>query len=118
MILKDGGDGITDKSLKFWNENKSKLGKISHVEVSAEGWIDRDGYEYPVEYEYNCMIVGKDATMLLSGCNCGYFGQGPHGTAKILTELGLNKSEAERVIGQQTIHYDALRNTLVDSQRY
>ena len=109
--LKDDGGGITERSLKFWNENKSKIGKVTHVEVSEEGLQTEDrksesGITYPVEY--NTMITGTQGSILLSGCNCGYGGEGPNGTAKILAELGLHIDKARKAMYQKTIHYDTL----------
>jgi len=110
--LKDNGHGITKESLKFWQDNKDKIGLPIRLEASFEGLVtenrEESGVTYPVEY--TCIIHGYEGTILLSGCNCGYLGTGPHGTAKILIELGLDKNKAERVIGQKTIHYDALVN--------
>jgi len=112
VYLKDNGHGITDDSLKFWKEHKNSIGKVTHVEVAEEGLLLEDrtenGITYPIEY--NFVAFGRNGAIFLSGCNCGYLGTGPHGTAKILVELGLDKNKAERVIGQKTIHYDALVN--------
>ncbi len=114
MYLKDSGGGITDESLKFWNENKNRLGKITHVEVAAEGLLLEDrtenGITYPVEY--NCMIFGTNGAILLSGCNCGYGGTGPNGTAKILAELGLPIEIARTAMVHKTIHYNVLTGEL------
>ena len=45
MYLRDNGGGITRESLEFWNKNKNSIGKVTHVEVSAEGLYleDRTG---------------------------------------------------------------------------
>jgi len=115
MYLKDGGHGITEKSLKFWKENKNSIGKITHVWASFEPLLTENRTENfygqaHVDYvvEYNFVAFGYEGAIFLSGCNSGYFGEGPHGTAKILVELGLNKEIAERVIGHKQIHYNAL----------
>ena len=110
MLLKDDGGGITVRSLQFWNENKDKVGLIIGLEASVDAIHTENrtenGITYPVEY--NCKIYGYLGDILLSGCNCGYGGEGPNGTAKILAELGLPIEKARKAMYQKTIHYDAL----------
>lgn len=112
--LRDNGAGITVESLKFWNENKDRIGKITHVEVSFESLLSEEREENGITYptEYNFIAFGSNGAVLLSGCNSGYFGEGPHGTAKILVELGLDKEIAKKIIGQKTIHYDVLNGMI------
>lgn len=119
MYLKDKGGGITVESLKFWNENKNSIGKVTHVEVSADGLFFEDrtenGITYPVEY--NFLAFGSQGAILLSGCNCGYGGEGPNGTAKILAELGLPMEVARQAMYWKTIHYDAFLGVLIEPMR-
>jgi hypothetical protein len=116
MFLKDEGGGITRESLEFWNRHKHDIGNILTVDVSAEGLQTEDrksesGYTYPVEY--NMMVTGTQGTILLSGCNCGYGGEGPNGTAKILAELGLTINQARAVMWQKRIHFDVRTGTVM-----
>ena len=116
MYLRDNGGGITRESLEFWNKNKNSIGKVTHVEVSAEGLYLEDrtgenGITYPVEY--NFIAFGECGAILLSGCNCGYGGEGPNGTAKILAELGLTLEEARKAMYRKNIHYDVIRGEMI-----
>ena len=107
MYLRDNGYGVTDDSLKFWKEHKNSIGKITHVEVRFEPlFIDTDRDN--IASEYNFVAFGYEGAIFLSGCNCGYGGTGPNGTAKILAELGLPIEKARKAMVQKTIHYDAL----------
>jgi len=111
MILKDSGGGITRESLEFWNQNKSKIGLPIRLEASFEGLHTEDrktdsGITYPVEY--NCVIHGYLGDILLSGCNCGYGGEGPNGTARILAELGLPLEQARSIMWHKNFEYDVL----------
>ncbi len=115
MYLKDDGGGITRESLEFWNQHKGDIGKILTVDVSDEGLHTEDrksesGITYPVEY--NTLITGTQGTILLSGCNCGYGGEGPNGTAKILAELGLTLTQARAIMWQKRIHFDVRTGTV------
>ncbi len=77
--LKDRGGGITAESLDFFRRNRGVLGKIESVRCSFNG----------SGTIYNTVIVGITAIMHLSGLNCGYGGEGPHGLYTLLKELGL-----------------------------
>lgn len=87
LLLKDNGHGITEQSLKFWHDNKDKIGDVKTLEASFEPLaLDYDDLGM---LEYNVEIKGSKGSILLSGCNSGYSGEGPNGTAKILAELGV-----------------------------
>jgi hypothetical protein len=108
MLIKDEGHGITEKSLQFWHENKNKIGKIQHLFASFEPLgeaMDELGV-----LEWNCEIRGTQGSIFLSGCNCGYGGTGPNGTAKILAELGMDLETARGFVQHKRIHYDAILN--------
>jgi len=109
VYLKDSGYGVTRDSLKFWNEHKNSIGKITHMVVSEKELFSEHITENGVTYlvDYNCMIFGTNGAIILSGCNCGYGGEGPNGTAKILAELGLPIEKARQAMLENTIYYDA-----------
>lgn len=115
FIFKDSGHGVTEESLKFWNENRNKIGEVSLVEVAKEGVLreDRteDGLRIPIEY--NLIAFGSNGVILLSGCNCGYGGTGPNGTAKILTELGLPPDTARHAMYSSSILFDLSNGELI-----
>jgi len=79
MIITDEGGGITQESLKLFESWKGKFGEIIWLHVNRS-----DDYNAPL---FSCEIHGMDNTMLLSGCNCGYGGEGPTGTIKILNMI-------------------------------
>jgi len=110
MLLKDGGHGVTEESLKFWHANKSKLGLILGLEATFEPLgVDQDDSGV---LEYNCRIYGYNGEILLSGCNCGYGGTGPNGTAKILAELGVPIESARTACWHKEVKWDVLANKL------
>lgn len=77
MRLRDAGHGITDESLGYFERHKSELGEIREVSCRFN---DPSGY--------NVRVVGDNGEMLLSGLNCGYGGEGPHGLHTVLTQIG------------------------------
>lgn len=77
-LYKDRGARVTQLSLKYFEKNKNKLGKIWKIEVGFEP------IRKTAKRNYNMVLKGTKGEMWLSGCNCGYGGEGPHGTAKIL----------------------------------
>ena len=106
-IYRDSGHGITEHSLKFWNENKGKIGEIVRVEVGFEPLREMQDSE-GIPLEWNFGAFGKKGAIFLSGCNCGYGGTGPNGTAKILAELGLPLEKARQAMWRKTINFDAI----------
>lgn len=85
---KDDGGGITERSLAFWDANKGKIGKVNAIEVGKEPLVKELGQE-GYEVEYNMIITGTEGAIWLSGCACGYPGEGSTGTEKIFKDLGV-----------------------------
>jgi hypothetical protein len=75
-VLHDGGHGVTEESLEYVESLKGKFGEV--IDIS----IDKDR-------EFAMEIKGINCVLLLSGVNCGYGGTGPHGTIKLLKDLGV-----------------------------
>ena len=80
-IFHDEGNGVTEESLEYVESLKGKLGKV--VDIS----IDKDR-------EFAMEIKGRNYILLLSGLNCGYGGTGPHGTLKLLKDLGVRVAKS------------------------
>jgi hypothetical protein len=78
--IKDRGGGITAESLNLFHNRRGMLGQVLQVRCRAN--VDAGS-------QYNTTIVGTTAIMRLSGFNCGYGGEGPHGLYKLVKELGL-----------------------------
>lgn len=103
--LMDEGHGITRKSLEYWDAYKGIIGRVVRVDVSEEPLHTEQDHFRGAIFEYNFVAFGTKGTIYLSGCNCGYGGEGPNGTAKILAELGLPIDEARRAMYQKHICY-------------
>jgi len=104
MEYKDNGYGITQNSLDYWHENKHLIGDVKYLACSfnpllVDTEITKDSIISPLEYTLK--IVGTNGVIFLSGCNCGYGGEGPNGTRKILEELGINHDKAMELIYQK-----------------
>lgn len=115
MFLKDSGHGITKESLRFWLENRNKIGVITCLEASYEPLFVEQvqasaGFTYPLEY--NVIVSGSNGAIILSGCNCGYGGEGPNGTAQILAELGLPIEKARVITYQKRFEYNIINRKI------
>ncbi len=116
MYLKDEGHGVTRKSLAFWQENKHLIGKVICIEGDREGLYkeERESGGIPYTVDYTLLIFGTRGAILLSGCNCGYGGEGPNGTAKILHELGSTMDDAHRTMCYKQFHFSATTHDVED----
>lgn len=104
MRYLDDGGGVTQTSIKFFCQNKNKIGDVRIVMASKDGLASENKSGYQVNY--TCVIIGSDGSIYLSGCNCGYGGEGPNGTAKILAQLGVPLDLARHVMYCDNINYD------------
>ncbi len=77
----------TQNCLAIWDFFKPRMGKITSVECDGEVTT----------------VTGSARTLKLRGCNCGYYGTGPHGTAQILRDVGIDTDKEEDLIGQKPI---------------
>lgn len=92
IVLHDSGGGVTQESLEFFQRNYRRIGEIRAVNIDQH----RD---------FSMEIVGVDGIMLLSGCNCGYGGEGPHGSVAILETLKvLNEETRSLVFSSSVVH--------------
>ena len=76
-VWQDGGHGITNKSLRYFDSLKGKLGAIHKIHIDGDRQMSME-------------IEAINGVVLLSGVNCGYGGEGPHGTLTILEKLGID----------------------------
>lgn len=95
IVLHDKGAGVTKLSLQYFKKHVHRLGQVFEVN------IDQDR-------AFHMEIKGTSGVMLLSGCNCGYGGEGPHGSVEILKLLGVKGVEF-LVFGERHVKVD-LRN--------
>ena len=91
MKLDDDGNGVTRDSVRFFRDNRDRLGPIVSAAVRFPGFGDPfDPY----------LLVLRDAAgneMRLSGCTTGYAGEGPRATLQILVDEGFPVGEARAV---------------------
>jgi hypothetical protein len=94
---KDDGGGITERSLAFWRYN---IDNIGHAPFIIEASYEPVAWDYldNVMIEYNLSIAGSKGCVLLSGCNCGYGGEGPNGTRQILEYYGVSPEQARELM--------------------
>ena len=87
-LLRDPSS-TTSKSVEFFKQFQYDLGTVRTAQCSKEG----GGY---------LRVKGDRAEMELTGCTCGYGGEGPRGTASVLQMLGLSQREAECLMQQKS----------------
>lgn len=92
-------DTTTNKCVSKFREHRSELGMIESIQVFFNNYdAILCGYYTPADYDWygehnlieSPLFVIRDVNgkeIWLSGCNCGYGGTGPHGTASILRYL-------------------------------
>jgi len=92
-------DGNTRRSLAYYREHKYELGNIIAIYIFFNDmdaainnfYIPSDQYYYEnLRYCDSPHMILRDSNgkeMWLGGCNCGYGGEGPHGSAEILKDL-------------------------------
>lgn len=80
--------GVTASSLNFWNAIKERVNEV----VKAEILTDK---RHNVRLQ---LTTSDDVKIVLYGCNAGYGGEGPRGTAQILKEAGFNPARVNEVV--------------------
>lgn len=95
-------EGNTRGSLAYYREHKHELGNVIAIYIFFNDidaainnfYIPSDQYYYEnLRYCESPHMILRDNNgkeMWLGGCNCGYGGEGPHGSAKILRDLREN----------------------------
>lgn len=101
-LFADGGGKATYQSIDFFHMIKPMLGKIlkatagfgSLVTVPHTIFFNGQFHNDTVKYH---LILNDDRgrEVWLSGCNCGYGGEGPSGTHELLQEVGLLSSDID-----------------------
>jgi len=102
MILKDGGECVTDFSLKFFRKNRDKLGRIVKIEIQKRTDEKGEWNQHPFR-----IVDHKGNQLWLSGCQSGYGGEGPYGAHQVLQELGVNV-DFEEIKKKESIVIDVL----------
>jgi hypothetical protein len=86
----EAGEGSTESALVAFDFFKERMGKITNV-TCAES-----------DTGSHLIVKGSKRDLDLTGCNCGYGGQGPRGTMTVLMKLGVPAKEAEELIFKQS----------------
>lgn len=95
--------GVTRRALESWDHYAENLGKVEEVRVSFAGI---EGL--PISEHDLARFVALGSTgagLALSGANCGYGGEGPHGTERILLGLGVPAKLASMVLHQRDLRF-------------
>ena len=94
VVIHDGGEGITIESLQFFKDHARQIGRVFEINLNHNALFHME-------------IIGTEGIILLSGCNCGYRGEGPHGSAAILKRLGiLDKAICNKVFSKKNLTID------------
>jgi hypothetical protein len=110
-VYHDDGDGITDRSVKYL---KQLLEDSIFTPLSLCVMYDREfSFELKGMMQWKDLrqITGTDKSepcvILLSGCNCGYGGEGPHGTLECLKLLGnFTFIDQNVILSEKHVHID------------
>lgn len=88
--FRDNVSGVTHVSIESVNKHLHKIGLVQTVR----------GYTYNSKHgpETAVLIKGDKGTMRLMGLSWGYGGEGPRGLDYVLTKIGVNKNEIDRVL--------------------
>jgi hypothetical protein len=102
--------GTTSKSIDFYKKHKDNLKEIygvymyfNDIDPIVDGYYENIGSsEHPeLQKLANPHMVIKDTegnAIWLGGCNCGYGGEGPGGSIRILRDLGILTDEIEALV--------------------
>ncbi len=95
--------GVTVRALEAWDRYKEELGRVTEVWLAFEGIPSLPVAEHDLA---RFLAVGSTGSGLaLSGVNCGYGGEGPHGAARILGDLGIGEVLVDLVFRHRELHF-------------
>ena len=89
-VYYDDGGGVTQRSLEFWKLLRVPSWKIHQVTCKNTGIFTTEVVCF--DRQHNLIVV------LLSGLNCGYGGEGPHGLITLLEDCGFPKEVTSREV--------------------
>ncbi len=102
--------GTTAKSIEYYMNHKRKLKEIhgvyiyfNEIDPIVDGYYESVGSSDHPELQKltNPHMVIKDIegnAIWLGSCNCGYVGEGPNGSLRILSDLGVLTDEIELIV--------------------
>lgn len=108
-LIRADDEGVTALALKAWEAYKEKIGAVRGVEVAFEGVDARAKVpRVPTEEGHapcTMLVEGEHAYLALTGTNCGYGGTGPHGSLRILMDLGVPEHHARWVLEYRWVYF-------------
>jgi len=81
--LVESDHGITRESIKFFEKNRNKMGKVLEVRISG----------HKEKCDFITLVIGTDLDLQMSGFSFGYRGEGPSGLRWLLDQLNIPYSE-------------------------
>jgi hypothetical protein len=98
--------GTTDYALAAWRQLRRVWNGNVKLVQGVQGYMVPDGDGHRTIPEAALVIRTSRHSLFLTGCSWGYGGEGPHGTASILVDLGLfaDMNEAMRFVADQLQH--------------
>lgn len=108
--------GTTRVSVAFFEENISKMKEINTISIYFDPldaaydnfYLPNGRYYGNLQQVITPHMVLRDTEgteMWLGGCNCGYYGEGPHGSAAILKRLGFTEQQIAPVFTYRIVKY-------------
>ena len=98
MVIHDFGHGVTRQSTEQFEKY---ISDIQPIEVNV-----RNHGEFTFELFGVTRDNQKSVIILESGFNCGYGGEGPHGTADALKKLGVDDADLKEIFVRDNLTFD------------
>jgi hypothetical protein len=106
LILYAEDYGITAEAVERYQYRKPVLGKVIRVELQFNEPLITKGDD-----GWNMLIEGEEDVLALSGCNCGYAGEGPRGAITILADIGVPEDQYKEVISNKYLLFTLVNGT-------
>jgi hypothetical protein len=124
--LFDFSGGITDKSLRFFKEHAGEFGEFVEALAFKEdhdallyGFADAWPAEPSQDPQFRRPAVARlilrdrhGAELWLSGCSCGYDGEGPRGSQEVLRMAEFPEHLVELIPRYRILHLDKQRGVI------
>ena len=107
--------GSTRKSIEFFLENRNRLGPIraayvyfDDIDAAMDNYFEisethRYGELKQLEIPHLILQDVDGSEMWFDSCNCGYGGEGPNGSAKILDLCGFSESSINKLFTYRVV---------------
>lgn len=96
-------EGVTELSLKAWRQYQEELGHVKRIIIKQGGIRELPVSEHLLA---TMVLLGENGTGLaLTGANCGYGGEGPHGSETILKDLEVPEHNRKALFRLREVTY-------------